>query len=118
MKLEDFNLRNLSIWIIKLVLWIYLFRFAYTVVYGFAGLCDGGYEHWNILEWSGYSSDSLSSNISDYGVYEGLIRSGFATNMALLISACLATFMLHGLNHYCKWDKISKLFKRKSDNKG
>ncbi|BAG84070.1 hypothetical protein [Candidatus Azobacteroides pseudotrichonymphae] len=116
MKFEDFNLRNIYLWIVKLILWLYLFRFAYKIVYYIAELCGLSYDYWDrnlgVCEW-----DSMHI-YRDGSILYALDRNGWATNMALLISACLATFMLHGLNHYCKWDRISKLFKRKSDNKG
>jgi hypothetical protein len=113
MKMEDFNLRNIYLWILKLILWLYLFRFSYGII-SISNCCI----EWGSYSWSYDNNNTLIDNIGRFGLFKGLIVSGFATNMALLISICFATFMLHRLTHYCKWDRISKLLKRKLDNKG
>ncbi|GMO37909.1 MAG: hypothetical protein Pg6B_09910 [Candidatus Azobacteroides pseudotrichonymphae] len=82
---------------------------------------DDWYRDWGVRKWNNMYiySINIGENHAWGSIPYALHRNGFATNMALLISASMATFMLHHiLTHPFKWDRISKLFKRKSDNKG
>ncbi|GMO37487.1 MAG: hypothetical protein Pg6B_09190 [Candidatus Azobacteroides pseudotrichonymphae] len=122
MKLDDFNLRNFFLWKVKLIMWLYFFLFAYKNVYTVAGLCHNSdvfhhyyhnghivYGHCGILEWGHICI------CWDHSILYALIRNGWTTDMALLISACLATLVLYGLTYCCSKDRIFRLMKRMSD---